>query len=605
MRKGVFKRLDVTAAGVRLPRTVALALGLALAAALGPAAARPASADLGGFTITEFHSDLTVETNSDLLVEERIEVLFNEPRRGIYRTIPVRYTDPRGFEYGLGFDLLDVTDENGRDHRTQTTREGRDVRIRIGDPDVTRTGAVIYVIRYRVEGALAHRETHDELYWNAVGDAWATTIEQASATVHLPGDLGAEEVEVAAYSGTFGTTDSGVSIQVPEPSTVIYASAEALRPFEAMTVVTGWPHGYIDFPSPAMIWLERLVRNWVLLLPFVAVVWWNRRYRRLGRDPEGDGSITVRYEAPEGVGPGAIGTLVDEKVDMRDITATVVNLAIKGLMKIEVGEKKGLFGSLEETTFIRIEPEGGTTIDDLLPHERQVYDGIFQHGDRVTTSDLHQSFYKEIGGIKAQLFGHLVEEGYFDESPEDARLKAFGLAALWVIGVIGVGWLSAWLGGAIMPYAAIPPIIAGVMTGVFVAPFAYAMPRRTESGVRMREWALGFEEFVHRVEADRLERTEAITAFETLLPYAMALGVATTWAKKFEGIYTEGHQPGWYVGPHYHGHFSTTSFEKSLSSSMGAVATSMAAAPRSSGSSGLGGGGFSGGGFGGGGGGSW
>jgi uncharacterized membrane protein len=131
------------------------------------------------------------------------------------------------------------------------------------------------------------------------------------------------------------------------------------------------------------------------------------------------------------------------------------------------------------------------------------------------------------------------------------------------------------------------------------------MPRRTKSGVRMREWALGFEEFVDRVESDRLERTEAITAFETLLPYAMALGVATTWAKKFEGIYQEGYQPRWYGGPHMHGHFSTTSFEKSLSSSMGGVATSMAAAPRSSSSSGLGGGGFSGGGFGGGGGGSW
>ena len=94
--------------------------------------------------------------------------------------------------------------------------------------------------------------------------------------------------------------------------------------------------------------------------------------------------------------------------------------------------------------------------------------------------------------------------------------------------------------------------------------------------------------------------------FETLLPYAMALGVAEKWAKQFEGIYATGGSPGWYVGggPHNAG-FSTTAFHNSLQTSMTSAAQSMRTAPRSSGSSGSGGGGFSGGGGGGGGGGSW
>ena len=586
-------------------RTLSMALFFAIFATLSPLLATPASADLGGFVIKDFHTELTVETDTGLLVEETILVAFSEQRHGIYRTIPVNYTDPRGFSYGLRLKVLDVTDENGDKHGTSISREGRNVKIRIGDADRYVSGLVTYVIRYHVDGAVTHQETHDELYWNAVGVDWATTIEQASAVIHLPGDLSADDVEAAAYAGPFGSTEGDVSIQIPEPGTLIYASPRALDPYEAMTVVVGWPHGYVNFPSEAEIWLRRILQNWTVILPFFALFWANRRYRRLGRDPKGGGSITVQYEPPENVGPGEIGTLVDEKVDMRDITATVVDLAVKGYMRIEVEEKKGFFGKSEETSFIRLAQAGDPRLSDLLPHERKVFNGIFKHGEHVSTDDLNQKFYQEIPTIKTALYDHLTDEGYFAENPNSAKGKAAGIGVLMVLGVLGIGVATGFLTGAIFPTAMIVPVFTALLTALFVFPFVPAMPRRTAEGVRMREWALGFEEFVDRVESDRLERAEAVNAFEALLPYAMALGVASTWAKKFEGIYEEGRSPGWYVGPHYGHVFSTRSFEKSLSTSMSSVATSMAAAPRSSSSSGLGGGGFSGGGFGGGGGGSW
>lgn len=369
-------------------------------------------------------------------------------------------------------------------------------------------------------------------------------------------------------------------------------------------MVAAWPKGLVSFPSPAWLWLQRLLRNWVILLPAVALLWTYRRYRKLGVDPEGRGSITVQYEPPEGLGPGEIGTIVDEKVDMRDITATLVDLAVRDYLRIVVEEKEGFFTSSEETAFVRHVFDDDPRLDELLPHERKVFDGIFEHGRKVTTDDLNEEFYTELPGIQGALYGHLVDEGYFSESPNDVRTREIGIDLLWVVAVFGIGVGVAWLTGAIFPYAFIVPAIAAALTALCVFPFVRAMPRRTPAGVRMREWALGFEEFVDRVEADRLDRAEAVTAFERLLPYAMALGVAAKWAKQFEGIYEEGRGPTWYVAPH-HVLFSTYALEQSVSKSMSSVATSMAAAPRSSGSSGVGGGGFSGGGFGGGGGGSW
>jgi uncharacterized membrane protein len=578
-------------------RTIGVAI-LILAAAL--LTAGPAAADLGGYTITDFHTDLQVEPNSELIVTERIEVDFNESRHGIYRTIPVRYSDPRGYMYSLGFNLLDVTDGSGDDYQTKVTREGPYVKIRIGDPDSTVYGPVVYVIRYRVRDALRHLSEHDELYWNAVGDEWQTTIGSASATVHLPESIGEESLSVSGYSGPFGSRTQDVDIDSSAPGVVSYRARTSLEPREGLTVVAGWPHGYVEFPGTGDKILRFVLDNIFLLAPFVVLGMMFRQYRRAGRDPEGDASVVVRYEPPEGVGPGEIGTIVDEEVDMRDITAVVVNLAVRGYLSIGVEEKDRLFWKSESTYFERNTEKDSLT---LQPHERLILDGLFESGNRVALDDLRQEFYVHLPRIRDEVYSRLVDQGYFGADPSTVRTK-YGLLGGGVgIAVAALGVLWALLRGGVPPYIMIVPSIAGVLSAIVVFVFTPAMPRRTAAGVQLRGWALGFEEFVHRVEADRLERAEARNAFEALLPYAMALGVAAAWARKFEGIYEEG-GPGWYVGPYYAGGFSTTDFESSLSAVMSDAGKGMAQAPRSSGSSGVSGG-FSGGGFGGGGGGSW
>ncbi len=561
----------------------------------------PVSADLGGFVIKDFHTELTVEPNADLLVAERLEVEFLEPRHGIYRTVPVRYTDPRGFMYSLGFRLLDVTNDAGQAYGTKVSNEGQYVKVRIGDPDREVEGRQVYVIRYRVSEAVRHLSEHDELYWNAVGDEWQTDIEAASASVYLPAPLEADSLEFAGYTGSFGSQEQDVAIGLEGPGVLSFVSNRLLEPREGMTVVVAWPHGYVEFPSAADRLLRFLIDNLILAIPFINLAVLYRKYRQSGRDPEGPAAVTVRYEPPEGVGPAEIGTILDEEVDLRDITAVVVNLAVRGFLKIGTEERAVLFWKSETTVFER-NVERDTS--DLLPHERQILDGLFEGGDRVTSEDLRSEFYTHLPGIRDALYERLVERGFFTADPSSVRTK-------WMLLGIGAGILTFAAGavwavfrGAIMPFGLVTSVLAAAVTAVLFWVFAPAMPRRTNAGVRLRSWALGFEEFVGRVESDRLERDEARDIFEALLPYAMALGVAASWARKFEGIYEQA-GPTWYMGPYVPGAFSTGGFEHSLSSAMADTAKGMAETPRSSGSSGIGGGGFSGGGVGGGGGGSW
>jgi uncharacterized membrane protein len=131
------------------------------------------------------------------------------------------------------------------------------------------------------------------------------------------------------------------------------------------------------------------------------------------------------------------------------------------------------------------------------------------------------------------------------------------------------------------------------------------MTAKTFAGARAWIHIKGFQEFMDRVEADRL-RTLPPDTFEKFLPYAMALGVEDHWAKAFSGILQQ--PPTWYSGPNYTT-FNTYSFTRNLGAMASTAHSTFVSAPRASSSgsgfSSGGGGGFSGGGFGGGGGGAF
>jgi uncharacterized membrane protein YgcG len=311
----------------------------------------------------------------------------------------------------------------------------------------------------------------------------------------------------------------------------------------------------------------------------------------------------VTYEPPPGLSAGAVGTLVDERVDLADITAMVVDLAVRRYLTIREETRDRVFGLLktQETVFQR-EPSDGKP--DLPPHEQRVITALFERGDEVSTDDLKNSFYQHLPSIRKSVYDRLAKDGYFDGSPETVRNRwiLFGLAAAAFTALLGFGWLS-WRGHG-PPAVPLIPIVTGLLTLATFGGFSKAMPRRTARGAAARKWALGFQEFARRVEGERLAEAAADPRheFEALLPYAMALGVASEWARKYEGIYEQS-SPSWYVGPHPGVGFSTHSFERSLSSAMSKAGETMQSSPRSS--SGSGGGGSSGGGGGGGGGGSW
>jgi uncharacterized membrane protein len=325
-------------------------------------------------------------------------------------------------------------------------------------------------------------------------------------------------------------------------------------------------------------------------------LWWTR-----GRDPE-RGSIAVQYEPPDKLTPGECGTLVDNEAAMRDITATLVDLAVKGYLTIEQKDESHLLGLSHSKEYIFHLKRPPTEWNGVRPHELEMLSALFNDGSitSVKLSDLQNHFYTHLPAIRTRIFDALMADGYYLHRPDTVRQGYIGAGI--VIGILLFVFGGAL--GAATGVAHLTWVIAAILTAAVICIFGWFMPARTLSGARTFEKVLGFEQFLERVESDRLERiVKTPEMFEKFLPYAMALRCEKKWVAAFAGIAMQ--PPQWYSGPYGSG-FVPYMFVNDLNVMSAQASSVMASAPRSSsGGSGFGGGGFSGGGFGGGGGGGW
>jgi uncharacterized membrane protein len=284
---------------------------------------------------------------------------------------------------------------------------------------------------------------------------------------------------------------------------------------------------------------------------------------------------------------------------MEDITATLVDLAVRGFVRIEEVTESHLLGLSKSTDYILHILRKPAQWTGLKQHEQLYLEKLSELApigeSSVRTSDLRNKFYGVLPKIRDAIYDSLVEKDYYRERPNEVQAKWFAFAVLSAFVGVGLGAFAAkrmWV--SVSPFTL---IAAGILSALTLGVFARIMPARTVAGARAREATLGFKEFLSRVEEDRYKKMITSPAlFERFLPYAMAFGVADRWANAFEDIYRE--PPTWYVGGS--GQFSASSFSHNISTMSTAMSSSMSSSPSSSGS---GGGGSSGGGSGGGGGG--
>ncbi len=578
--------------------------------------ASPAGAQAGRERITAYDVDIEVESTGSMVVTETIDYDFGSARRhGIYRQVPVRLGYDKRYERLYSLKVMSVVGSGRTPAQYKTEDAGRYERIRIGDPDTTITGAHRYTIVYRVDHALNGFADHDELYWNAIGTEWTVPIERATVRVTAPAEL----TDVACFGGGSGSKLPCSDASRAGP--VAGFAQSNLGPSEALTVVVGFRKGAVPEPVPVLDekWVPgrafaatpatlALSAAMLVVIAFAVVrlMWRTGRDRRFAGSPvdvafatEGqeravgvfDRTETpVEFVPPDGLRPGQLGTLVDEVANTLDVTATIVDLAVRGYLRIDEIPKQGWFGK-PDWTMTRLK-EG----DGLLTYERSLFDGLFTSGAEVRLSELRNTFAARLATVQHALYDDVVAQGWFVGRPDRIRRR-------WRI-----------IGGVTLAAAVVLAIVLAAAThlGLLGLPLVFGaalllagagrMPRRTARGTGVLRRAEGFRRFIQESEKERARSAEQQHLFSEYLPYAIVFGVTEKWARAFAGIDGQLPEPTWYGGGNA---FTAAAFSHSIDGFAVTTAGTITSTPSGSGGSGFSGGGFSGGGGGGGGGGSW
>ena len=564
------------------------------------------------WVINEFDSDIRVQDDGKVSVVEKIDVDFgSEQKHGIFRDIPYVYTYQNGEKLYTEIKVLSVSDgtsSNSIPYETFTS--GDYIRIKIGDPDKTVSGLLSYRIEYIATGVLASFEDHDEFYWNVTGNAWPVPISKASATVTLPkGEITA----ATCYQGSSGSADECRSNQGSKSKSSFEATRN-LNIGEGLTLVVGFEKGLVPIitvPPPKNIFDELFSGANILVFALVGIfgmgsvllLWYQRgrdywERKRFIDDPEArhevrpigaHETVVVEYTPPEKLRPAEVGLLMDERADTLDVTATIIDLAERGFLKIEEKPKKWVFGNTDYVFTKQNKDQNG-----LLSYEKELLNRLFDEGVVVKISDLKQKFYEDLKKVKEKLYEEVVNKKIFYENPETVRRKYLFIS----VGVIAFAGALFWLGFA-MRLPILIAFCAGILlTGVLLLVVSQFMARKTAFGREMFRRTQGYELFVSTAENHRQKFFENRNMFNEVMPYAIVFGLTEKFAKAFKDMELEPAQPSWYSGT---GTFNAVVFGSTMSSFSNSLSSAMASSPGGSGFSG----GGSGGGFGGGGGGSW
>ncbi|MGA2646947.1 MAG: DUF2207 domain-containing protein [Candidatus Sulfotelmatobacter sp.] len=545
--------------------------------------------------IQHFDEQIVISPDGTIEVAETIEARFiGSNWHGIYRTIPVDYITPAGLNYSLLLELRSVTDDAGQALTYERSSRGRDVQFKIYVPNPDNATRTV-VLRYRVLNALTFFEAYDELYWNVTGNGWEAPIKRVTAEIDLP--AGVTGLHAVSYSGAFGSRAQDAEVE-SKSNSVEFHSTHPLGFHGGLTVVVGWDKGFVHEPAVSQRILFILRSNWPIFIPLAVFIlmfywWWTS-----GRDPKRD-AITVQYEPPDNLSPAECGTLVDGKVAMCDITATLVDLAVKGYLTIEHVGGDASLGLANDYVFHLRKPSDEW--NNLKPHERQMLRGIFvpespllmlldklqdvsgnlppaftrltramampgaqqypaitkEYSEashtvpdlekvplpKVALSELQNRFSFHLPIISEYIFDTLKRDGYYVRRPDKFR------QGIVVLGVL-TGLLTLLIGSLLMAAtetAPLPWIVAAILNGIIISVFGRFMTGRTVAGARAFAKVLGFEDFLGRVEKDQIERLDKTPElFEKYLPFAMALRVDKKWVQTFSRIAVQ--PPQWYQG---------------------------------------------------------
>ncbi len=505
---------------------------------------------------------LTLDNNGLLQGEENITFEGQAPEvftRALTTTMLYDEEHDREFEVGT----VRATDGDGRELDVDTEEADGALLVHIPTEDLDHV-----VLGYRVRGTVSQVSEGVQMEWRAVG---AYSHEVASTDVTVTADLPPEALSCLAgepRSAMYCTaSDMG-----PDATVAHFLQAD-MASTDRLDIVVTYPEGAAEgeplltqrwslasafaiTPATASVFGILLL---VLVGGLIALIRVRGRDERALRKeavqgdhaPFGQNQDRLRFHAPDDVQPGQIGTLIDERVDIADLTATVLDLTVRGYIRLEELPHER-FTSVD-WRLVRLD---GPIDEELLPSEWLLLDALFGEQRTVRLSQLGSSrtsadFPARLDRVREELYRDMVRLKWFAHSPSQVR-------NLWTtigMGITTVGvFLTALL--AVFTTAAFTGL-AVVIAGAAVTSGAQYMPAKTKLGSSVYAHTMGFRDYLLSPRAENAPPGRRVELYSRYLPYAVIFDDVDRWANLLAGAALTDLSPEeldgdglhWYTGP--------------------------------------------------------
>jgi len=529
--------------------------------------------------IKDFYVEITVNKDSSLLITENIIAdCGNLPdKHGIFRIVPIKATTPDK-TISTPVELISITDFNGIPYKYSTIKDSNTITWKIGDANKIVSGVNNYKITYKIENAIRFDNTEfDEFYWNVLGNFWEIDIDNFRAKINFPSEINSENTSISAYSGEFGGKTDDFTFHRWNTSNILEVfNAQILKPGQGITVSVTFPKNIFAPYNPPFNFLTLLY----FILPIITFIICFLIWKRHGKDPKSKKTVIPEFEIPENISPIQMGALINfGRLKNNFISATIINLAVKGFISIEEATNKILFMSTKDFKIKKIKSD--EEINKLNKIESLILKETLGDKNEILLSSLRSSFYKSIPEIAKTVKNDLIEKDLIGKRGSSLKITFL------IIGLVMIFSPLFFIFG---------------ISGIIVLFFSFIMPKRTVKGTELNWRIKGFKLYMQTAEKYRQQFNEKENIFEKFLPYAMIFGITKLWTQKIEKIYGKdyinNYHPAWFIGSSL-ASFNIDSFTSNIESISDKISSSMGT------SSGSSGGGSSGGGGGGGGGGGW
>ena len=347
----------------------------------------PASAQSRSVLYEEWNVDIfdVNTTNNSFYVRETLKVRFSGTFRFGSRVIALNnlenIRDVRVTEAGVALRSM-CTGEVPGTYCARSVEEGLSV-VYYFNRTITNASQV-FVIEYQVQGAIRVYDGGDQISWRDIPEEKCAYQGSSSVgTVRLP--LG-----YAPREGIDPIVTYGAASDIRVNTTLVQAtSRNGVGAYDFFDIRVQYPHdpnarkatwqdsfdSRRDFEENQKPIIDLGIIGLSLLVVISAPLGMYALWYTKGKDPKVGLVPEYLSEPPSDLPPAVVGTLVDERADLRDVLSTVIDLARRGYIVIEESKGKGLFGlpTAGEITFKRTDKP----TDDLLPYEKAIIKRIF------------------------------------------------------------------------------------------------------------------------------------------------------------------------------------------------------------------------------------